>query len=251
MAENVLLLGFPIMTIPEAAPRRRKSDGYPVRSRRVKPENSRRSYAREPTAYHVPLSASAPHDPDALASAAAAQAETYSESEKRLEYFEGERPNDRIMGEAPVDLVPLAECDSKQRGRAMRKGWRPRAMYAAKLITKRQLAAACDVVSLFETGFTAPIKGSSFGERVEGGGAGGPAPDGMLDASMKYKRVMARLCEVQRAIVFGVCIGGQTVEAVAARAHAAWLPSSAQMKQCACKALLCAGLDSIADALKL
>jgi hypothetical protein len=100
------------------------------------------------------------------------------------------------------------------RGRAVGAGWRPRTLYQKGDITRRQFAAACELATLFEAGFVAPIKGAKITDRVSGG-ASAPAPDGMLDGAVKYRRAMGRLCESQRLIVKAVCVDGATMTALA------------------------------------
>lgn len=166
--------------------------------------------------------------------------------------YEGAMPPAEIVAKLSPEPVSIDDKFDKIRGRALQVSWRPRTMFARGAITKRHLAAAMEIVTLYEAGHVAPIKAASWGDRVEGGGAGSRAPmDGMIDAARRYRRAMDRLCQVQRVIVYAVCVEGMTLDALTGdkRVRVSWLPGNERNLAMALSALFAAGLETIADAL--
>ena len=172
-----------------------------------------------------------------------------------LERFEGETPTREHVEKVGCEVIRLADIAPKMRGKAVRMGdgWRPKTLYNKGRITKRQYAAACELVTLYEAGFIAPIKGMKLQDRVQSSARPSAPQDGMLDAATRYRRAMAGLCYVQRVLLQSIVIRGDTIEA--ASKHAAmsvpWLPKSQQNKEVAASALFAAGLEAVADALRL
>lgn len=174
-----------------------------------------------------------------------------------LEQFEGEKPTPEHATKAGCEIIRLADIDPKLRGRAVRMGdgWRPKTLYSKGRITKRQYAAACELVALYEAGFVAPIKGVSWGDRVDGGL---PLPGGrgerMLDAHARYRAAMSRLASAQQAIVVAVVVEGRGVTDALKLPDVAdrcWMPSARGDRLTAAGVLLAAALDSMADAFGL
>lgn len=182
--------------------------------------------------------------------------ETDRMSQNSLHAFEGEKPTPELAHKAGCEIVRVADIDPKQRGRAVRvgDGWRPTTLYRKGRLTRRQYAAACELRRLYEAGYVAPIKGSSWDDRVQSSARPSAPAVRMLDAARDYKRAIAGLHPAQRAGLVEVVIRGagmgDALNAVGV-GDACWMGSGRSERFAIMLALVATGLDLAADRLCL
>ncbi|MBX9745886.1 MAG: hypothetical protein K2X34_03225 [Hyphomonadaceae bacterium] len=161
-------------------------------------------------------------------------------------------PIAHLASQPGAEIVALADIEPGQRGRAVRvrRSWPLETHYRKGRLPKRCFDAAVRLSDLADLCGFDRLAGTRFCDRVDGGGQALAGPPG-AGPRARYLGLMAAFPSAQRRLIEAVVVDGADVTAAAMGVEAGWLPADPKRRAVAAWALMVAGLESLADAMRI